>query len=88
MCPPIGSPLKSKLMSIYLPKRLELSLRVVLAFPKASRMQLDCRRMFFTLEISNKIKDLKNEHAYQAKIGRRRIDHSNGQILITHTVRI
>ncbi|TNN65346.1 hypothetical protein EYF80_024501 [Liparis tanakae] len=36
-------------MSMYLPKRLELSLRLVLAFPKASRTQLDLSSMFFTL---------------------------------------
>lgn len=49
MCPPVGSPLKSKLMSMYLPKRLELSLRLVLALPKASRTQLDLSSTFFTL---------------------------------------
>lgn len=49
MCPPVGSPLKLKLMSMYLPKRLELSLRFVLAFPKASSTQLDFSSTFFTL---------------------------------------
>lgn len=49
MCPPVGSPLKLKLMSIYLPKRLELSFRFVLAFPKASSTQLDLSSTFFTL---------------------------------------
>lgn len=49
MWPPVGSPLKSKLMSMYLPKRLELSLRLVLALPKASRTQLDFSSTFFTL---------------------------------------
>lgn len=52
MWPPIGSPLKSKLISMYLPKRLELSLRLVLALPKASRTQLDLSSMFFTLQDS------------------------------------
>lgn len=46
----MGSPLKSKLMSMYFPKRLELSLRFVLALPKASNTQLDFSRMFFTLQ--------------------------------------
>lgn len=49
MWPPVGSPLKSKLMSMYLPKRLELSLRLVLALPKASKTQLDFSSTFFTL---------------------------------------
>lgn len=49
MWPPVGSPLKSKLMSMYFPKRLELSLRLVLALPKASKTQLDLSRMFLTL---------------------------------------
>jgi len=43
--------LKSKLMSMYLPKRLELSFRFVLALPNASRIQFDCSRMFFTLHM-------------------------------------
>lgn len=46
----MGSPLKSKLMSMYFPNRLELSLRFVLALPKASNTQLDFSRMFFTLQ--------------------------------------
>lgn len=46
----MGSPLKSKLMSMYFPKRLELSLRFVLALPKASNTQLDFSKMFFTLQ--------------------------------------
>lgn len=46
----MGSPLKSKLMSMYFPNRLELSLRFVLALPKASNRQLDFSRMFFTLQ--------------------------------------
>lgn len=54
MCPPIGSPLKSKLMSMYFPNLLELSLRFVLALPKASSTQLDFRRMFFTLQHKRK----------------------------------
>lgn len=49
MCPPTGSPLKSKLMSMYLPKRLELWLRLVRALPKASSTQVDLRRTSFTL---------------------------------------
>ena len=53
MCPPVGSPLKLKLMSMYLPKRLELSLRFVLAFPKASSTQLDLSSTFFTLDLSH-----------------------------------
>lgn len=36
-----GSPLKSKLMSMYLPKRLELWLRLVRALPKASSTHVD-----------------------------------------------
>lgn len=49
MCPPTGSPLKSKLMSMYLPKRLELWLRLVRALPKASSTQVDLRSTSFTL---------------------------------------
>lgn len=49
MCPPTGSPLKSKLMSMYLPKRLELWLRLVRALPKASSTQVDFSSTSFTL---------------------------------------
>ena len=51
-CPPIGSPLKSKIISIYFPKRLELSLRFVLAFPKHSKIVFDWTRIFLTLSMS------------------------------------
>lgn len=50
MCPPTGSPLKSKLMSMYLPKRLELWLRLVRAFPKASSTQVDLSNTSLTLQ--------------------------------------
>ena len=36
-------------MSMYLPKRLELSLRLVLALPNASSTGLDCRSLSFTV---------------------------------------
>lgn len=49
MCPPTGSPLKSKLMSMYLPKRLELLLRLVRAFPKASSTHVDLSSTSLTL---------------------------------------
>lgn len=65
MCPPVGSPLKLKLMSMYLPKRLELSLRFVLAFPKASSTQLDLSSTFFTLDPSQQNrwwKHVRNSH--------------------------
>ena len=45
-------PLKSKLISMYLPNLEELSLRFVLALPKASRMSLDCKRTFLARSIS------------------------------------
>lgn len=45
----MGSPLKSKLISMYFPNLLELSLRLVLAFPKASKTQFDFSNIFFTL---------------------------------------
>lgn len=48
--------LKSKLISMYFPKRLLLSFRLVFAFPKASKTQFDCNNMFFTLkQIKNRI---------------------------------
>lgn len=49
MCPPTGSPLKSKLISMYLPKRLELWLRLVRALPKASSTQVDLSSTSLTL---------------------------------------
>ena len=49
MCPPTGSPLKSKLMSMYLPKRLELWLRLVRALPKASSTHVDLSSTSLTL---------------------------------------
>jgi hypothetical protein len=49
MLPPTGSPLKSKLMSMYLPKREELSFLLVLALPNVSRIAFDCSSTFFTL---------------------------------------
>ena len=52
MWPPMGSPLKSKLISMYLPNREELSLRLVLALPKASKMSLDCNKTFLARSIS------------------------------------
>ena len=36
-------------MSMYLPKRLELSLQLVLALPNASSTELDCRSLSFTV---------------------------------------
>ena len=45
-------PLKSKLMSMYLPKRDELSFRLVLALPNASKMSLDCSKTFLARSIS------------------------------------
>ena len=48
----MGSPLKSKLMSMYLPNLEELSFRFVLAFPKASKMSFDCNKTFLALSIS------------------------------------
>ena len=50
MWPPMGSPLKSKFISMYLPNLLELSFLFVLALPKLSRMAFDFKRMFFTLQ--------------------------------------
>lgn len=44
MWPPTGAPLKSNCTSMYFPNRLELSLRRVLAFPKASNTGLLCNR--------------------------------------------
>lgn len=41
--------MKSKLMSMYLPKRLELWLRLVRALPKASSTQVDFSSTSFTL---------------------------------------
>lgn len=52
MCPPIGSPLKSKCISMYFPNRDELSFLFVFAFPNASSMEFDWIRTFFTLSIS------------------------------------
>ena len=49
MWPPIGSPLKSKLMSMYLPNLDELSLRLVFALPNDSKIAFDCSSTFFTL---------------------------------------
>lgn len=45
----MGSPLKSKLMSMYLPKRLELWLRLVRALPKASSTHVDLSSTSLTL---------------------------------------
>lgn len=42
--------MKSKLMSMYLPKRLELWLRLVRAFPKASSTQVDLSNTSLTLQ--------------------------------------
>lgn len=67
MCPPVGSPLKLKLMSMYLPKRLELSLRFVLAFPKASSTQLDLSSTFFTLDLPHH-----GDHRQKRHRGRRK----------------
>lgn len=49
MCPPTGSPLKSKSMSMYFPNLLELSFLTVLALPKLSKIALDFKRMSLTL---------------------------------------
>ena len=49
MCPPTGSPLKSKSMSMYFPNLLELSFLIVLALPKLSKIALDFKRMSLTL---------------------------------------
>ena len=54
MWPPVGSPLKSKFMSIYFPNRLELSFRFVLALPNASMIWLDLINTVVTLDTEEK----------------------------------
>ena len=51
MCPPTGSPLKSKSISMYFPNLLELSFLFVRALPKLSKTALDFRRTSLTLQI-------------------------------------
>lgn len=67
MFPPTGSPLKLKLICMYLPNRLELSLRFVFAQPSDSSIEFDRRRIFFTLNEADRFGESTHGTAHKVR---------------------
>ena len=79
MWPPVGSPLKSKLMSMYFPNRLELSFRFVLALPNASMIWFDLIKTVVTLNtVSGMGGRSRREEGEEGKKERERVRKSEG----------